>query len=303
MSDLTSAGSLGPPLPRLGMFVARRRRSLLVRKIAGLCRRYLAWYGNVSYDLRTNGEAFVLETLATFHPRVLFDGGANVGDWSIAAKACCPGAEVHAFEIAQPTFETLLANTRHLPDVHCQNVGLSDVAGPIRIRHYSALPALTTATDYPHPFAFTELTAEVVTGDAYATGKGIEHIDLLKIDVEGMEERVLKGFHSMLARKAIDLIQFEYGRVSILNRFLLRDFHDFFRERGYVVGKVFPNYVDFRDYDLADEDFMGPNYLACREDKTEYLQALSGALSRPVMPPAIGHSKRRWGGSLEPRTP
>jgi hypothetical protein len=30
------------------------------------------------------------------------------------------------------------------------------------------------------------------------------------------------------------------------------------------VGKIYPDYVDFRDYDLSDEDFLGPNYLACR---------------------------------------
>lgn len=263
-------------LPFLGIFVARRRRSRLMRKVAGLCRRYLAWYGNLSHDLQTNGEAFVLETLASFHPRVLFDVGAHTGEWSVTAKACCPSAEVHAFEIAKATFDTLVASTHHLPGVYCQNVGFSDVAGPLAIRYYNAFPALTTSTDYPHPFTFTELTAEVITGDTYATRNGIEHIDLLKIDVEGMEEQVLKGFQGMLARKAIDLVQFEYGRVSILNRFLLRDAYAFFRTRGYVVGKVFPNYVDFRDYDLTDEDFMGPNYLACREDKAEYLRAFCG---------------------------
>lgn len=30
----------------------------------------------------------------------------------------------------------------------------------------------------------------------------------------------------------------------------------------YAVGKIYPDYVDFRDYDLGDEDFLGPNYLA-----------------------------------------
>lgn len=280
MTKLTPVSPLAPSsgaLPPLGIYVAQRRRSLLMRKVAGLCRRYLAWYGNLSYDLRSNGEAFILETLARFRPRVLFDVGANVGEWSIEAKARCPGAEIHAFEIAPPTFEVLSANTRHLMGMHCQNVGLSDAAGPIRIRHYSSLPALTTSTEYPHPFDFTELTAEVITGDSYAALKGVKHIDLLKIDVEGMEGRVLKGFQGMLGRQAIDLVQFEYGRVSIVNRYLLRDFHSFFQAAGYVVGKVFPNYVDFRDYEFADEDFMGPNFLACRGDKAEYLRALGGA--------------------------
>jgi len=86
----------------------------------------------------------------------------------------------------------------------------------------------------------------------------------------------LTGFGDMLARNDISLVQFEYGRVNIVNHFLLRDFYAFFRERGYVVGKIFPNYVEFRDYDLMDEDFLGPNYLACAEDMVELRQALAG---------------------------
>jgi len=260
------------------MFVARHRRSVFMRKFAGACRRYLAWYGNLSYDIRTNGESFILETLAAFAPGTLFDVGANIGDWSIAAATRCPHASVHAFEIAAPTWDILRERTRQFPQIKAWNIGFADVAGPIRIRHYGSLSALTTSTDYPHPFAFTELDAEVMTGDAFASAHGIEHIDLLKIDVEGMEHRVLNGFREMLSRKLIDLIQFEYGRVNIVNRFLLRDFYSFFRERGYVVGKVFPNHADIRDYDLKDEDFMGPNYLACRQDKPEYLQALGGSV-------------------------
>jgi FkbM family methyltransferase len=261
---------------RLGAFIARHRRSSPARKIANLCARYLGWYGNFSYDLRTNGEAFVVETLAAFQPRVLFDAGANVGDWSIAAKRCCPGAEIHAFEIAQPTFKALVANTRHLPQMHRENVGLSDTGGPIRIRHYGAFPALTTSVDYPHPLPFSEVDAQVITGDSYVARKGIQHIDFLKIDVEGMEEQVLRGFQKTFQRGAIGLVQFEYGRVSIINHFLLRDAYAFFRQNGFVVGKIYPNYVDFRDYDMSDEDFMGPNYLACRAEMVEYVRAFRG---------------------------
>jgi len=59
------------------------------------------------------------------------------------------------------------------------------------------------------------------------------------------------------------LVQFEYGRVNILTHFLLRDFYELFARFGYVVGKIYPDHVDFRSYDLGDEDFLGPNYFAC----------------------------------------
>jgi FkbM family methyltransferase len=268
--------SAPPPgtLPRVGLFVARHRRNRVVRKFAGLCRRFLSWYANVSYDLDHNGEGFVLDTLAGFKPMVILDVGANVGDWSLAAAQRCASAQIHAFEISPLTFEQLASATKSIGRIHPESIGLSDKEGSIRIRHYDGLPALTTATEYPHPFPFTEISAEVTIGDRYTASRGIGHIDLLKLDVEGMEHRVLKGFSGMLERKAIDLVQFEYGRVSIVHGFLLRDFYAFFRERGYVVGKIYPNYIDFRDYDMSDEDFLGPNYLACRADKADYIDAL-----------------------------
>jgi hypothetical protein len=82
-----------------------------------VCRRYQSWYGNVNYDLESNGEGAVLDTVARFAPRVIFDVGANVGDWSQAAASRCSTAALHAFEISPPTFERLRENTRHTPGV------------------------------------------------------------------------------------------------------------------------------------------------------------------------------------------
>lgn len=268
-----------PPAGRphaLARFIARHRGRFVARKLAGLARRYLEWHGNLNYDLETNGEAFVLDALRPFRPRILFDAGANRGDWTLAACARHPQAEVHAFEISPPTFHALVAGVSGHAGVRCNNVGLSDREGPITIRHYDALPALTTASGYPHPFPYSEIVARTVRGDEYAARHGIERIDLLKIDVEGMEEPVLRGFDGLFARQKVDLVQFEYGRVAIVNHFLLADFHAFFRERGFVVGKLYPGHVDFREYGHGDEDFLGPNYIACRRERIDYQRALGG---------------------------
>ena len=52
---------------------------------------------------------------------------------------------------------------------------------------------------------------ESVSIDSYCKNNNIEHIDFIKIDVEGGEFLVLKGCESMLRTGAIDFIQFEYG--------------------------------------------------------------------------------------------
>ena len=52
--------------------------------------------------------------------------------------------------------------------------------------------------DYPHPEQLRRHTVagHVVSGDSYVSQKCIDHIDFLKIDVEGMEDKVLRGFGS-----------------------------------------------------------------------------------------------------------
>lgn len=259
----------------LGRFVGRNRASFPVRKLAGLCRRYVRWFENLNYDPLTNGERFVVETLGRFKPAVIVDGGANVGDWSVMAAAACPTARIHAFEISPPTFAALVEHTAALPAVTPVPKGLSDTPGTIEIRHYDGLSVLTTATAYPHPAPYTVMPAEVTSIDAYVAAEGLAHIDLLKIDVEGMEEKVLRGCADLLARGAVDLIQFEYGMVNIMFHSLLYDFHNLLEGHGFAVGKIFPDHVRFKPYDFPDEDFLGPNYLACRRDRADLLAALS----------------------------
>jgi hypothetical protein len=101
-------------------------------------------------------------------------------------------------------------------------------------------------------------------GDEFLEREGIGEVDFLKLDVEGAEHLVLQGLERHLRQQRVRFVQFEYGRVNILTHFLLRDFYQLFGAYGYVVGKIYPDYVDFREYDLSDEDFLGPNYLACR---------------------------------------
>ena len=45
--------------------------------------------------------------------------------------------------------------------------------------------------------------------------------------------------------------------------------------RGYLVGRLFPDFVDFRAYALEDEDFSGPNYVAVRKTRSDIVDALS----------------------------
>jgi len=259
-----------------GNHIARHRRQFLVRKTAGLFRYFLSRYDNLEYRQELNGEFFVLKTLSQFPMKTIFDVCANVGDWSRAARSSFSGAAIHSFEISEETFRELEVNTSGIDAIKCVNVGLAERDSTVQLHYYEQNSTLTTIFDFPHQTPSRAVEAAVRTGSGYCKEAGVEHIDLLKIDVEGMDHLVLEGFAEMFARDAIDVVQFEYGKVNILSRFLLRDFHQWFESRGFAVGKIYPTYVDFRSYSLDDEDFLGPNFLSCRRVKVDYLQALSG---------------------------
>ena len=116
---------------------------------------------------------------------------------------------------------------------------------------------------------------EVTSIDEYCDLNKINHISYLKIDTEGMDYDVLLGASKMLSDNRIDVIQFEYGRSSVDTGNLLKDHYKLLNLNGYKVGKIYPNYVDFKPFERDMEDFIGPNYLAVRSAKENLIDILN----------------------------
>lgn len=254
-------------------FIGRRRRYRKDGK--GRLSRWLFSRKPDAASCFNDGENWILIRLAPFHPSIVFDVGANVGDWSALARSALPDAQIHSFEIVESTCGILRERFANSTGVVINNFGLSDKTGTITMHLFESAKDnnLTSHVAYPHG-AYREIACPVRTGDEYMRGSGVKRIDFLKIDVEGAEHLVLNGFGTAIDAGEIDVIQFEYGRVNIITHFLLRDFYEFFESRGYLVGKLCPDHVDFRAYTLEDEDFIGPNYVAVRKMRPEIVEAL-----------------------------
>jgi len=261
---------------RMKACIARYRRSPVIRFCAKQCRSFTKRYENLNYDVDSNGESRVLQQLSKFSFSCLFDVGANEGDWALRASRLYPAAIVHAFEIMPQTYQVLRGKIAGCKNVIANNRGLLDEEREVDLKYFPENSTVTSVYDVPYPGEYKMVKAKVTRGDDYVAGGGIPFIDLLKIDVEGAEHLVLKGFQECLRKRKIAVIQFEYGKANILSRFLLADYYDFFRQYGYKIGKIYPTYVDFRDYDLDHEDFIGPNYLAVQEDRNDLLKELMG---------------------------
>ncbi|HZF02469.1 MAG TPA: FkbM family methyltransferase [Methylomirabilota bacterium] len=251
--------------------IARHRRNPLFKGIARLSSLWLKAYENCSGNFAMNGEEMVLRSLGGAPVQTVFDVGANRGDWSLLAHRLLPNARIYAFELSPPTFESLRQNTRTCDTIEIFNFGLSDHDGETFFYHYPEKSGETSVIAHPFQSGGVEMKGHLHAGDVFCAEHGIQKIDLLKIDVEGAEAAVLHGFKKMLAAKKISVIQFEYEKLNTATKFLLKDFYALLGDCGYAIGKIFPTYIDFRDYVFEHEILWGSNYLAVLKDQPDWL--------------------------------
>jgi len=122
---------------------------------------------------------------------VVVDAGANIGSYSWPFKrAVGPTGRVIAFEPNPAAFECLRHNC---PDVECHQCALSDKSGVLHL----ALNNENVGATHVAP-AGVEIAA-MTLDEIAAKSDGFDRCKLLKIDVEGMEPRVLDGARGVIA--------------------------------------------------------------------------------------------------------
>lgn len=200
---------------------------------------------------------------------VIFDVGCNMGHWSTMAKYFNPDSEIHMFELSPTTYKSMITTTTIQPNVFANGFGLSDNTELLPFYNNSYSPMATAVTQGSNHSLDYGIT---VTGDDYVLSRKIDKIDFLKIDVEGWEGNVMKGFKSTLESKKIKIIQFEYTYMCVLTKWLLIDSYKFLEPYGYKLGKLHNGHIEFHDYGLIDETFQGPEYVAILENEMDLLE-------------------------------
>lgn len=147
--------------------------------------------------------------LAPYLPRdgVAVDAGAHAGQMTRMFASLCPQGRVYAFEPASyaRSILTLALNARGVRNVTVESVALGDsdgavtLATPLKRKHRSMAYGLTHVNGAPTDNQFAE-TVRAATLDSYVAANAVARIDLIKIDVEGWEGRVLAGAVRTLAQ-------------------------------------------------------------------------------------------------------
>jgi len=260
-------------------WIGRNRRSAPAKLLHEVASFVESAYWNEGSSLTVNGEGDLLRKLRNSDFKVAFDVGANEGDWVREALAFWPQCHIHAFEVAPPTFQLLTDQVGRSKDngrVTLNNLGLSDSdsAGVKEMYYFPQHPDLTCDLPRHEGYEVVPFEANLCTGDHYIQTHQIDTVDFLKIDVEGAEHRVLKGLADSLAHDKIQCLQFEYGAFATQTRVLLADYYALLSQR-YWIGKIYPTYVDFRDYDWLMEDFRFANYCGVSKSRPDLRKILA----------------------------
>lgn len=141
------------------------------------------------------------------------DVGANVGYYTLmAARLVGRHGHVLSFEPDHSTYKRLkiTIEQNRLSQVHAIQAGLSDQEGEmeLHVQHGSGnnSPSMVrNGTGVP-------IKVRVRSLDSYLDESGINHIDLMKIDVEGFEPNVLRGAAAHLSDGRVGAILCEFNR-------------------------------------------------------------------------------------------
>lgn len=212
-------------------------------------------------EFQRHGEVW-LQSHLSGKLKTIFDVGSNVGEWTRMAREYNPNAEIHTFEVMAPTYRKMLDNITIDNKIYPNSFGLGDENGPVIMKYKPDYDAVSTSVlDLRLDDSWIK-TGLVMRGDDYVASREIDTIDFLKVDTEGAEEKVFKGFEDCLKRGKIKMIQFEYGYICVLTKWLLKDSYVYLGDFGYSLGKLTPQGIQFHDYALYHEDFQGPDYVA-----------------------------------------
>lgn len=247
------------------------------QRMYDFCKNFVDQYnGENNCKISQNGELTVMQKFLPTS-RIVFDVGANVGDWTKLALEINANLAIHCFEPGSQAYKKLAS--RNFPEsVVCNNTGLSSANKEEKLYLFdesSTLNSLHQRTGlevYKIKTPEKTETIQLETLDSYCEKNKIVEIDFLKMDIEGHELEAFKGATRMFKEKNIKMVQFEYGGCNIDAKVLLKDIFEFFKTYDYKLYKIYPNEIKHvPKYAQTLENFQYQNWLALRQSREDFL--------------------------------
>jgi FkbM family methyltransferase len=254
--------------PSLALYIPPAGRDLVIDDYLGMFKVQIDTYSDVERCMlsRTYEPATVAIVNKFVRPgQVCLDIGANVGAITLAmVKAVGETGRVEAFEPGSRFIERLRKNLEMNPAVagrvHAHQLGLSDEPGELLWQESRNAPGNASIhwIDPSRPSARVNVT----TLDAFVLEQGLSAVHFLKIDVEGMERRVLAGGLETIRRDR-PVIYFESSLSDDEQKQAGQAIEDMLTSIGYRLYKIVDNKGRIRPTQYPDFSF---NTIAIPED-------------------------------------
>jgi FkbM family methyltransferase len=234
---------------------------------------------------------------------VLVEVGAHTGD-DVFMRFAADGWEVHAFEPDPGNREPLERATAQLSNVTVVPKAVADKPGTMTLYTSDESTGISSLAPFTEGHS-AALEVDVTTLSDYLQSGGPDHVDFLKVDVEGYEKFVMAGYPWDTHKPDAVLLEFENAKTEPLG-YTWRDLAEELTGHGYGVlvfewhpivrYGVVHRWRRFARYptELADDDAWG-NLLAVASDIDRVERAARLMAFRFRLRSAIGRARRRNG--------
>lgn len=202
---------------------------------------------------------------------VIFDVGANTGEWAARMHTRIPKARIFMFE-PQSTCRQAIA-AKAIPNSVLIPCAASAQNGPATLYTPSGTTGIASLYQRRDTYfvgeQFSAVQVQTVRIDDVLDQQNIERVDFLKLDIEGHELEALKGAVHSLESGKIKALSFEFGSGNINSRTFFRDFYDLLHPLKYKMFRILPSssVLPIEEYDETCEYFRGvSNYLAVLDE-------------------------------------
>ena len=224
------------------------------------CVRYKNFFENHDPRPILNGEVRFAEQMLPV-AQVVFDVGANIGEWTQMALKINPNIRLHCFEPSKITFQQLLEKN-FSENVVINNIGLGSKFENRAL--YGDHPCTGSSSLFRREgLGAIEEDVLIDTFDNYTERLGIGYVDFVKIDVEGFELEVLKGMVKAITKGLVGIIQFEYNSTYLDSKIYLKDIWNLIFEINpcYQFHEIFPySTKPHQKYSQEMENFLYANW-------------------------------------------
>ena len=178
---------------------------------------------------------------------VIIDGGAWIGNESVKYNDVFKSSQIFAFEPFPKSYAKLVENTSQYSNIFPQKLALSDENKMLEFHSNlnettNSLMSSVLGTDRKDYLRKTAdiIEVEATTLDSFCDEKNIDHIDFLKMDLQGGEMLALKGCVKLLEKEKISVIYSEiWFEEQYKNAPMYNHIASFLDDYGFVTYNMF----------------------------------------------------------------